>query len=85
MREQDADADILNQGFCEAPQPKVGDFIITSFHIGRRLVQYHALVVSPEDHSMELQEGEFVVKYLRNSENTFVFPVRDNISVVCRT
>jgi len=23
---------------------------------------------------MELQEGEFVVKYLRNSGNTFVFP-----------
>ena len=75
MKEQDTDDDILNQGFCEAPLPKVGDFIITSFHIGRRLVQYHALVVSPEDHSVELQEGEFVVKYLRNSGNTFVFPV----------
>jgi len=38
MREKDTDDDILNQGFCEAPLPKVGDFIITSFHIGRRLV-----------------------------------------------
>ena len=77
MWEQDTDDDILNQGFFEAPLPKVGDFI-TSFHIGRRLVQYHALVVSPEDHSMELhlQEGEFTVKYLWNSGNTFVFPVK---------
>ena len=44
MREQDTDVDILNQGFCEAPLPKVGDFIITSFRTGRRLVQYHALL-----------------------------------------
>ena len=78
MREQDTDDDVLKQGFREAPLPKVGDFIIASFHIGRRLVQYHALVVSPEDHSVELQEGE----YLRNSGNTFVFPVRDDISVI---
>ena len=82
MREQDTDVDILNQGFCEAPLPKVGDFIITSFYIGMRLVQCH-VVVLPEDHSMELQEGEIVVRYLRNSGNTFVFPVRDDISVVC--
>ena len=81
MREQDTDDDILNQGFCEAPLPKVGDFIVTSFDIGRRLVQYHAFVVLPEDHSMVLQ-GEFVVKYLQNSGNTFVFPVRDDTSGV---
>ena len=85
MREQDTDDDILNQGFCEAPLPKVGDFIITSFRIGRRLVQYHALLwpeTLPGDDGVELQEREFVVKYLRNSGSSFVFPVWDDISVV---
>ena len=63
-REQNTDDDILNQSFWEAPLPEVGDFIITSFRTGRRLVQYHALLwpeTLPGDHSVELIGGEFVV------------------------
>lgn len=78
--------DVLNNAFHEPtpPEPtppKIGDFVIVTYHVGRRELVYRGLVI-PTPNSIAVREGEFVVRFLRQSGNFFVFPPKDDISVV---